>query len=62
MQVNLMNNLNKFEKLAEQPIFCSNKKDTLQSIGLSLNNSNQEIRAALSNNMEHFADMTRVAR
>lgn len=57
-----MNILNKFEQLAEQPIFSSNKQDALQSIGLNLNSNNQEIRTALSNNMEHFADMTRVAK
>ena len=56
-----MDILKKFELLTEQAIFCSNKQNTLQSIGLNdiLNErNNQQIRATLSNNKEHFADMT----
>ena len=57
-----MDILNKFEQLADKPIFSSNKQCIFQLVRLNLNNNNQAIRTALSNKLEHFADMTRVAK
>jgi hypothetical protein len=60
-----MSVLTKFENLAKQAIFSSNKDKTLQSLGL-LNTfqvkSNEKIRVALSHSYEQFADMSRVVR
>ncbi len=58
-----MSILAKFECLAEQAVFSSNKDNFLQSLGLLdilKNSSNQNIRASLSNTTEQFADMVRV--
>ncbi|WP_133136764.1 hypothetical protein [Legionella rowbothamii] len=60
-----MSVLTKFENLAKQAIFSSNKDQTLKSLGLLDTfkaKSNQKVRAALSNSSEQFADMSRVVR
>ncbi|MCW8454553.1 hypothetical protein OQJ18_09825 [Fluoribacter dumoffii] len=60
-----MSVLNKFENLAKQAIFSSNKDNILRSIGLTdtfKSKNNQKIRMALSNGSEQFADMTRVVK
>lgn len=60
-----MSMLIKFEYLAKQAVFSSNKDNILQSIGLIDTfkaKNNQKIRVALSNGSEQFADMSRVVR
>jgi hypothetical protein len=60
-----MSILIKFENLAKQAVFSSNKDNILQSIGLLDTfkaKNNQKIRAALSKSSEQFADMSRVVR
>lgn len=60
-----MNILIKFENLAKQAVFSSNKDNILQSIGLLDTikaKNNQKVRVDLSNTSEKFADMTRVVR
>ena len=60
-----MNILSKFEDLAKQAVFPSNKDNILQTIGLLdtlKTKNNQKIRTILSNNSEHFADMSRVTK
>lgn len=64
-KVNIMSSLIKFENLAAQAVFPSNKDKILHSIGLLdtfKTNNNQKIRSALSDNSEQFADMSRVVR
>ncbi|MFO3522621.1 hypothetical protein SC162_10460, partial [Legionella pneumophila serogroup 1] len=65
IRVNIMSILIKFESLAKQAIFSSNKDIILQSIGLLDTikaKNNQKIRMTLSNSSEQFADMSRVVR
>lgn len=60
-----MSILIKFENLAKQAVFSSNKDSILQSMGLLDTikaKNNQKIREALSNSSEQFADMSRVVR
>lgn len=60
-----MDNLIKFEDLAKQAIFYSNKNEVLQMIGLLKtlkNRNNQEVRKILTNSILNFADMSRVVR
>lgn len=60
-----MSVLTKFENLAKQAIFSSNKDKTLQSLGLLdifQAKNNQKLRTILSNGSEQFADMSRVVR
>lgn len=57
--------LSNFEHLATQAIFPSNKDILLQATELYdilKNNCNQQIRNILSDDLEQFADMSRVFR